>query len=273
MFNADPQTLLKLAPHIERVLVVDPYSVSAELMASLMRNMGSRRVDIHERSSTALQSAESLNPQLVLTELSAPYVDGVDFTRALRRSALPCRQAPVIVVSAEPTAEKIKAARDAGAHEFLKKPFNAGDLFKRVENVSLKPRRWVEAVIYVGPDRRRFNSGEYKGPRKRRSDGAKATPTPAERVQDALKVLRSALLHAHQDPLQAERSIRAQLEELAAVALHAQAPRLVHAVDDLDRFVATLARGEKPVKALGADFAKLSSAAAEAGEALEQKKG
>ena len=38
----------------------------------------------------------------------------------------------MIVVSAEATAERIKAARDAGAHEFLKKPFSAGDLFKRV---------------------------------------------------------------------------------------------------------------------------------------------
>ena len=177
------------------------------------------------------------------------------------------------MVSAEATAEKIKAARDAGAHEFLKKPFSAGDLFKRVENVGTRPRNWVEAVIYVGPDRRRFNSGEYKGRGKRRSDGADTAPTAAEQVQEALKVLRSALLQAHQDPCQAERSIRAQLDSLTEVALRAQDPRLVHAVAELGDYISTLARGEKPVKALGATFTALTSFAAEAGEALDTKAG
>nr|6SFT_A Chain A, Two-component receiver protein CleD [Caulobacter vibrioides NA1000] len=35
-----------------------------------------------------------------------------------------------------------------------------------------KPREWVEAVAYVGPDRRRFNSADYKGPRKRKADAS-----------------------------------------------------------------------------------------------------
>ncbi len=90
----------------------------------------------------------------------------------LRRSTLDCRQAPIIVLSAEATAAAIKAARDAGAHEFLCKPFTAGALFKRVENVILKPRPWIEAKMYVGPDRRRFNSGEFEGDKKRRADAA-----------------------------------------------------------------------------------------------------
>ena len=45
-----------------------------------------------------------------------------------------------------------------------------GDLFRRVENVTCKSRPWIEAVMYVGPDRRRFNSGEFAGAKKRRSD-------------------------------------------------------------------------------------------------------
>jgi two-component system, response regulator PdtaR len=271
MFDPEPKTLQKLAPHVERVLIVDPYSVSADLMASLMRNIGARRVDVLEKTHEALRSADALNPQLVLTELSGAGIDGVEFTRALRRSTMGCRKAPVIVVSAESTAERIKAARDAGAHEFLKKPFSAGDLFRRVENVMLKPRRWVEAVIYVGPDRRRFNSGQYKGPRKRRADGAGPAPTPAERVQDALKVLRSALLQAHQDPAQAERAIAAQIEELTTIALRAGDPRLVHAVADLDAYLAALPRGATPMTALTPAFAELSSAAADAGEALDSE--
>ena len=38
----------------------------------------------------------------------------------------------------------------------MRKPFTIGDLERRLEAVTLKPRDWVEAVQYVGPDRRRF---------------------------------------------------------------------------------------------------------------------
>ena len=266
LLKTDHETLDRLRPHLERVLVVEPHAPSARLTIDLLKSMGAGNVQAVARSSQGFSIAETFHPQLIVTALVGEHVDGVLFTRRLRRSNFVCRQAPVIVVGADPTAEKIKAARDAGAHEFLKRPFSAGDLLKRVENVSLKPRRWVEAVIYVGPDRRRFNSGEYKGTRKRRSDGADTPPTPAERVQEALKVLHSALLNAHADPKQAERSIRTQLEELSAVALRAGDPRMVHAVADLDRYVTSLSRGDKPKKALGPTFVKLASAAAEASE-------
>ena len=66
--------------------------------------------------------------------------------------------------------DSIKGARDAGAHEFLRKPYTIKDLFKRVENVILKPRDWIEAQMYVGPDRRRFNSESYTGARKRKAE-------------------------------------------------------------------------------------------------------
>ena len=76
-------------------------------------------------------------------------------------------------------------------HEFLRKPFTIKDLLRRLEAVTLRQRDWVEAVGYVGPDRRRFNSGDYSGALKRRSD-AQATPD-SERMAQALKILRSAI--------------------------------------------------------------------------------
>ena len=275
MFNAEPKTLAKLKPHIERVLVVDPYAASTRILYDLLKNMGAGDVETTTRSSHGLEIAESFNPQLVLTELEGTHVDGPLFTKRLRRSECAARHAPVIVITAEATAEKIKAARDSGAHEFLRKPFKAGDLFRRVENVSLKPRPWVEGVMYVGPDRRRFNSGDYAGPRKRRSDGKATGPRYAERVDQALKVLSSAMLQAHLDPAQAQRSMQAQLEELSAVALHAGDPRLVRAVAGLDRYVTALGRGYSPdqARALDPDFNRLTAAAADAGEALDRKAG
>jgi CheY-like chemotaxis protein len=170
LFNVDEKIRALIAKQVERVLIADPNTVTVSLLTDLMKDIGGRHRRTASTLPQALQAAANFNPQLIFVELSAPDLDGVAFTQALRRSSLPARKAPVIIVSAEAREGSIKAARDAGAHEFLCKPFTAGAVFKRVENVTLKPRPWIEAQMYVGPDRRRFNSGAFDGARKRRVD-------------------------------------------------------------------------------------------------------
>ena len=178
MFNADPKALQRIAASLQRALVMDSTPGSARLAAELLKDMGARHIAIAARTDKALAIVQEFEPQLILTEFLGPDLDGLEFTRLLRRSGCTARQAPVIMVTAEATAASILGARNAGVHEFLRKPYTAGDLFKRVEHVLLKPRPWIQAQAYVGPDRRRFNAGEFEGAKKRRSD-AKA-PSLAE---------------------------------------------------------------------------------------------
>ena len=170
MFNTDPKILHRMKLRLQRVLVVDPTPAAARLMGDLLKEMGARQVVTAARTDAALAICHDFVPQLVVVEFAGPELDGLDFTSRLRRSPMACRQAPVIMVTAEATAASIVGARNAGVHEFLRKPYTAGDLFRRVENVTCKSRPWIEAVMYVGPDRRRFNSGEFAGAKKRRSD-------------------------------------------------------------------------------------------------------
>lgn len=173
MFNADAKTLQRIAAAMQRVLIIDPNLGAAKLVGELMKEMGARQIAAATRTDRALAVVQEFEPHLILTELVGPELDGLEFTRQLRRSALAARQAPVIVITAEATAASILGARNAGMHEFLRKPYTAGDLYRRVENVILKPRPWIQAQMYVGPDRRRFNSGEFVGDKKRRSDAFK----------------------------------------------------------------------------------------------------
>lgn len=175
MFNADPKHLARIAAGLERVLIFDPQPFAAKTAAEVLRQIGARHVACAEQTDRALQLIGRYDPCLICTEYNVGLFRGVDLVASLRRSNLACRQAPVLMITGEATVESIKAARDAGAHEFLRKPFNARDLFRRVENVTLHPRPWIEAQMYVGPDRRRFNAGEFRGPRKRRAD----RPEPA----------------------------------------------------------------------------------------------
>lgn len=171
VFNVEAKKLQRFAPLLQRVLVVDPHPAAARVIADLCKEMGGRQVLAATTTLRAFELIQEIEPQVIFIELAGQDLDGLEFTRRLRRSSLAARYSPVIMVTATATAASIKAARDSGVHEFLRKPFSAGDLFRRVENVVTKERPWIEAKMYVGPDRRRFNSGEYVGPKKRRVDG------------------------------------------------------------------------------------------------------
>jgi hypothetical protein len=158
-------------------------------------------------------------------------------------------------VTAEATATTILGARDAGVHEFLRKPFTSGDLLKRVENVASKPRDWIEAVGYVGPDRRRFNSGEYTGPAKRKGDRSGSAAAAVDSAKDqAMRILASALDQFDQDPMQAVRAIREQAGALKAVAMKVADTRLVVAVGALE---VSLASGPATKETLSAPIGGL----------------
>ena len=217
MIFADTATQRRFARHLERVLVLDPQPASAKLLVELLKDLGARHIRVESTAAKALAAAKADDPQIVFTEFAGANLDGLGFTKALRRSVYACRQVPIIMTTGEATAAAIIGARDAGVHEFLRKPFNIKDLVRRIEAVTSKPRDWVEAVEYIGPDRRRFNSGDYQGPRKRKSDTAKASN--ATRIEQALRIVKAALLATERDPQQAHRAMAAQASDLTKLAV------------------------------------------------------
>ena len=215
MIGAEEKVLQRIAAQMQRVLIVDPQPAAARFLSELLRNISPCQIWTAAEADRGLATAERVGPHMVFVERCAE-LDGVAFTRALRRSDYLCRKAPVIMVSAESTASLIVAARDCGVHEFLRKPYTLKELLRRLDAVAARPRDWVEGISYVGPDRRRFNSGDYSGPLKRRVDHA-LTPTSARIVQ-ALKILKAAVAGLEADPRQAHRAMLAQAGELEAAA-------------------------------------------------------
>lgn len=235
MYNADTKIIQRMAPHLQRVLIVDSQPASVKLLQDLMRSLVTCQVWSAPNDSKALQAAAAVDPQIIFLEYGGPGLDGARLSRAIRRSDLPCRKSPIIMVTAEATAQAILGARDSGVHEFLRKPFTMKDLLRRLEAVALKPRDWVEAVHYVGPDRRRFNSGDYAGPRKRRSDSRK-TPDQA-RITQALKIVRAAIGAVDSDWTQARRALLAQAADLQKAAVSVGDLKLMEAAVALNRAV------------------------------------
>jgi CheY-like chemotaxis protein len=268
VFAIDRRVLAKLEPVVGRVLIVDPNPHAARLLYDIVKALGARDVVTVPDEAKALKAAAAMEPGIIFIERTGPGLDGESLAKRLRRSDMDCRRAPIIMVTAEATATTILGARDAGVHEFLRKPFTSGDLLKRVENVALKPRTWIEAVGYVGPDRRRFNSGEYSGPTKRRSDRAATGAAAAAAEKDqAMRILASALDQFDNDPMQAVRSIREQAANLKALAMKASDSRLAVAVGALE---VSLASGPPTKATLSAPIGGLLAMHQAAGEPVKK---
>jgi CheY-like chemotaxis protein len=242
---AETKLVQRMAPMLQRALIVDPNVASARLISEILRDLMHTHVWTANSTDRALKLANNVNPNVIFVEYAAADLDGLDFTRALRKSRYACRKAPVVMVTGAATAATLLAARDAGVHEFLCKPFSMKDLMRRLEAVTLKQRDWVEAMSYIGPDRRRFNSGDYDGPRKRRGDVEQVSDQ--DRITQALKILRSAVLAASADPEQALRSMIAQAEDLQKVATLTANSSLAYAARDLYGYLAMISMKSGPL--------------------------
>lgn len=159
MFSLDPKLEAKLKPHLKRVMVIEGNPAYARILMDMLRVLGSERVQVETDDRRAMMICEDFDPQIIFCDLNSPKIEGAKFVTSLRRSELRCRKVPVIMMAPNEEPDTLKTARDSGSDEIMKKPFASGDLLKRLEHVTTKSRPWIEAVMYVGPDRRRFNSG------------------------------------------------------------------------------------------------------------------
>jgi len=241
MIDAGAKQNRHLAPFLRRVLLLDSTHVASRLTGEILKGLGASEVYIETSNAEALELCRQVEPQIIITELSGPTLDGLRFVRQLRRSNLACRNRPVIVITAGPTAASIINARNSGVHEFLRKPFTIRDLVRRIEAVMLHRRDWIEAVNYVGPDRRRFNSGDYRGQRKRQTDAP--DPGPDARVEQALRILASAIRSLESDPTQSLRAMRAQADDLQKVAVSTGDIKLMSSVAQLQRCLTNIVEG------------------------------
>ena len=221
MFNGEKRSYGRMAPLLRRVLIADPQPASARLLSDLLRDIARSHCWVATDMDRALKIAETCDPQLIVVEVgdgrSEGRIDGLAFTRALRRSKWHSRKAPVITITGAATEASILAARDAGVHEFLRKPYSMKDLVRRLEAVTLRDRDWVEGIAYIGPDRRRFNSGEYSGSLRRRDDG---TETPyQQKINQAIRIIRAAVAACETDPEQAMRAMITQATTLQEIAI------------------------------------------------------
>jgi two-component system KDP operon response regulator KdpE len=110
-----------------RVLVVDD---EPQMARALVINLKARRyaVDVAADGAQALRLAAERHPDVVLLDLGLPDMDGVEVLRGLRGWT----RVPVIVLSARHSSDEKVSALDAGADDYVTKPFGMDELMARV---------------------------------------------------------------------------------------------------------------------------------------------
>jgi len=122
------------------VLVVEDDRRMRRYLQSTLRDHRFRVVDA-ETGSEALRQASGHNPDLVVLDLVLPDLDGIQVTTRLREWT----PAPILILSAHDQEQDKIAALDAGANDFLTKPFATGELLARM-------RVWLRHTQRAGAD-------------------------------------------------------------------------------------------------------------------------
>ncbi|WP_406456085.1 response regulator transcription factor [Streptomyces sp. NBC_00876] len=110
-----------------RVLVVED---EPQLVRAIAINLHARKyeVDAAADGNTALRLAAAHPPDAVLLDLGLPDMDGIEVMRGLRRWS----RAPILVVSARTASGEKVRALDAGADDYITKPFSMDELLARL---------------------------------------------------------------------------------------------------------------------------------------------
>lgn len=163
------------------VLIVDDMEPMLALVASLLDIFGFSRIYKATNAEEGLQMFLEHNPDIVLVDWQMEPFNGIELVRRMRADPTsPNRFVPIIMMTGFSHRVRVEEARDVGVTEFLVKPFKAKDLYTRIEQIAERPRRFVEAESFFGPDRRRkLVADEYEGPKRRELDeAAETTVTP-----------------------------------------------------------------------------------------------
>ena len=137
-----------MAEHF-RILVVDDETQITRVLRTTLSAQG-YDVRVANDGEMALEIMKDWAPSLVITDLAMPNLDGVGLTRRIRQNS----PLPVIVLSVRGNDRAKVEALDAGADDYVTKPFSVNELLARVR-AQLRRAKPAEAAVAV------IASGEF----------------------------------------------------------------------------------------------------------------
>lgn len=154
-------------------LLVDPNRYERTLLRSVLLQLHAKQILEATDAAEAAKYLQNGQVDFMMLEYDLPCIDGVsidgiNFVQGVRRGKCGRNniEMPIFMLSSRRDAESVGKARNCGIHFFVAKPFSIQTMQDRVHVTLTKPRDFIRAENYVGPDRRWRERDDDDGERK-----------------------------------------------------------------------------------------------------------
>lgn len=120
-----------------RALVVDDSNAMRSIMARILRSVGFEVVEASDGQEALDHLKQGAPPQVALVDWNMPRMDGVTFLRSMRCNAA-WNGVPVMMVTAETESSLVVTALEAGADDYLMKPFTREMLIEKLDLLGIE---------------------------------------------------------------------------------------------------------------------------------------
>ena len=136
-------------------LIVDDQPFTRRLVRSILHGFGSREVYESATGAEALELARSTMPNIIITDLIMPDLNGLKFIKMLKAPSATTRLIPIIVLSGHLTKTAALGVNESGVDELLVKPVSPKALYEHVSRIVLRKNQANPPMAFVQNQRRR----------------------------------------------------------------------------------------------------------------------
>jgi two-component system KDP operon response regulator KdpE len=135
------------AQNMPRILVVDDELAIRRFLHTVL---SSEEFSLHEAENghAGLAAAAAFRPDVILLDLGLPDLDGVEVIKRIREWS----QVPIIVLSVRDREDDKVGALDAGADDYLTKPFGVGELLARIRAALRRSLQEIPEPLFISSD-------------------------------------------------------------------------------------------------------------------------
>lgn len=155
-----------------RALILDPHLNSRRLLHDILADLHCGRVTSFGQPEDAWEALDKGGFNIFFIDWSEDQ-DAIGLLRQLRSPDSLERFVPAVVIASYSGVEDVTRARDAGANEFILRPYSAEVVARHLRALARLPRPFVEAGNFFGPDRRRHRQ-QWAGQERRRQAAGRA---------------------------------------------------------------------------------------------------
>lgn len=138
------------------VVIADDNLNMMAMVRGIFKAFGVLNIHSFPNGKSAYEALSSAEADLAVVDWMMEPLNGIEFTEKIRLdSDSPNPFLPIIMLTGYTDRLRVFRARDAGVTEFMAKPISPKSLYARISAVVDRPRPFVRAEDYFGPDRRR----------------------------------------------------------------------------------------------------------------------